>query len=224
MAAIIFVVVLVPRWTFRPRNRPDLRDYTAQELRGREIYKKEGCTAIPWSAGPDWDHGPQVPEHRLLYDIYHLLGSPSGPVPTWPTSAASSLTSTHMLHHKNPRYVKPPALGIMPLPCDYLPHPSAPARIPGHQRKRPPEETPLGPHTCLCRPPPSARPPAVLPTVPVASHPPKYTLAEIEELMYGSSHEAANAKGAPLQGLATLVFPNKEALRRPAPWIPTSGS
>jgi len=38
----------------------------------------------------------------------------------------------------------------------------------------------------------------------------KYT-AEIEELMYGSSHEAANAKGA-LQGLAQPAFANRDAL------------
>jgi len=48
MASIIFVVVLVPKWTFRPPEPRDLRDYTAQELRGREIYVKGAGTAIPW--------------------------------------------------------------------------------------------------------------------------------------------------------------------------------
>ncbi len=61
LSSIIFVVVLVPRFTFRPAQPKDLRNYTAQELRGRDIYKREGC----WychsqvSRPQDWDHGPK---------------------------------------------------------------------------------------------------------------------------------------------------------------------
>ena len=108
LASIIFVVVLVPRMTFRPPQPKDLRDYTSQELRGREIYKREGC----WychsqvSRPQDWDHGPKSKASDYYYDTYHLIGSErSGP--DLANIGGKFPDQYHILHHQNPRYVKP---------------------------------------------------------------------------------------------------------------------
>lgn len=108
LASIIFVVILVPRWTFRPPKPDYLRDYTAQELRGREIYKREGC----WychsqvSRPQDWDHGPISHSSDYYYDQYHLVGSErSGP--DLANIGGKFPNEYHILHHQNPRYVKP---------------------------------------------------------------------------------------------------------------------
>ena len=108
LSSIIFVVVLVPRMTFRPAQPKDLRNYTAQELRGREIYKREGC----WychsmvSRPQDWDHGPKSKASDYYYDAYHMIGSErSGP--DLANIGGKFPDEYHMLHHQNPRYVKP---------------------------------------------------------------------------------------------------------------------
>lgn len=108
LSAIIFVVILVPRWTFHPAKPDYLRDYTAQELRGREIYKREGC----WychsqvSRPQDWDHGPISHSSDYYYDQYHLVGSErSGP--DLANIGGKFPNEYHILHHQNPRYVKP---------------------------------------------------------------------------------------------------------------------
>ncbi|BDU78705.1 cbb3-type cytochrome c oxidase subunit II [Mesoterricola sediminis] len=242
MASIIFVVVLVPRWTFRPPEPRDLRDYTAQELRGREIYKREGC----WychsmvSRPQDWDHGRRSRSSDYFYDAYHLLGSErSGP--DLANIGGKFPDQYHMLHHKNPRYVKPGS--IMPR-YDYLPEqdltdltaylqslgPYGTRALDvegGKDRYAATGETRwayVRDYTWVGGPLDGVTEKVAFWKLDVAhqralneqlygEHPEvpfKYS-AEIEELMYGSSHEAANAKGA-LQGLATPVFPNKEAL------------
>lgn len=118
LSAIIFVVILVPRWTFRPPKPDYLRDYTAQELRGRHIYTREGC----WychsqvSRPQDWDHGPISRSSDYYYDQYHLVGSErSGP--DLSNIGGKFPNEYHILHHQNPRYVKPGS--IMPR-YDYL--------------------------------------------------------------------------------------------------------
>ena len=118
LSAIIFVVILVPRWTFHPPKPDYLRDYTKQELRGREIYKSEGC----WychsqvSRPQDWDAGPISRSSDYYYDQYHLVGSErSGP--DLSNIGGKFPDEYHILHHQNPRYVKPGS--IMPR-YDYL--------------------------------------------------------------------------------------------------------
>jgi len=242
LASIIFVVVLVPRWTFKPPEPRDLRDYTAQELRGREIYKREGCWYCHSSVSrpQDWDHGPRSKSSDYYYDEYHLVGS-ERTGPDLANIGGKFPDQYHMLHHKNPRYVKPGS--IMPR-FDYLseqeltdltafiqslgPNGTRALDVKGgkelYQRtgetrwakvvdytwkegalagtteklavwklgvdqQRALNEKLYGQHEEV---------------------PFKYS-AEIEELMYGSSHEAANAKGA-LQALATPAFSNREAL------------
>ena len=242
MASIIFVVVLVPRWTFRPPEPKDLRDYTAQELRGRETYKSEGC----WychsmvSRPQDWDHGRRSKSTDYYYDEYHLLGSErSGP--DLANIGGKFPDQYHMLHHRNPRYVKPGS--IMPR-YDYLPEQTL-IDLTAFLQSLGPNGTRalsyVGGKDLYARTGETKWAKVVdftWPNGPLAGQtekvavwklnveqqraqneenyaehievPYRYT-AEIEELMYGSSHEAANAKGA-LQGLATPAFTNREAL------------
>lgn len=118
LSAIIFVVILVPRWTFQPPKPDYLRDYTAQELRGRDIYKREGC----WychsqvSRPQDWDHGPISRASDYYYDQYHLVGSErSGPdLSNIGGKFPDDYQKAHLL---DPRAVKPGS--IMPR-FDYL--------------------------------------------------------------------------------------------------------
>ena len=242
MASIIFVVVLVPRWTFHPPEPKDLRDYTSQELRGREIYKREGC----WychsmvSRPQDWDHGRRSKSSDYYYDEYHLLGSErSGP--DLANIGGKFPDQYHMLHHRNPRYVKPGS--IMPR-YDYLseqeltdltaflqslgPYGTRALEIKGgkdlYARTGETRWAKVRDYTWIGGKLDGVTEKVAVWKLDVAQQralneelygehlevPYKYT-AEIEELMYGSSHEAANAKGA-LQGLATPAFPNKEAL------------
>jgi cytochrome c oxidase cbb3-type subunit I/II len=242
MAAIIFVVVLVPRWTFKPPEPRDLRDYTAQELRGREIYKREGC----WychsmvSRPQDWDHGRRSRSSDYYYDAYHLLGS-ERTGPDLANIGGKFPDQYHMLHHRNPRYVKPGS--IMPR-YDYLsdqeltdltaflqslgPYGTRALDAKGGKEKfAQTGETKwavVRDYTWTGGALDGVKEKVAFWKLNVAQQraedaerygehievPFKYT-AEIEELMYGSSHEAANAKGA-LQGLATPAFTNKEAL------------
>jgi mono/diheme cytochrome c family protein len=242
MASIIFVVVLVPRWTFRPPEPRDLRDYTAQELRGREIYKREGC----WychstvSRPQDWDHGRRSKSTDYFYDEVHLLGSErSGP--DLAQIGGKFPDQYHILHHRNPRYVKPGS--IMPR-YDYLSDQElvdltaflqslgqygTRALDPkgGKERFEATGETRFarledvtwnlgalqGRTERIAKWKFTVAQQQAFTDALYAEHeevPYRYT-AEVEELMYGSSHESANAKGA-LQGLATPLFENREAL------------
>lgn len=110
LASIIFVVVLVPKFTFEKQiaEPRDLRNYTAQELRGREIYKREGC----WychsmvSRPQDWDHGARSKSSDYYFDEYHLLGSErSGP--DLANIGGKFPDEYHVQHHREPRSLKP---------------------------------------------------------------------------------------------------------------------
>jgi len=242
LASIIFVVVLVPRWTFRPPEPRDLRDYTAQELRGREIYKHEGC----WychsmvSRPQDWDHGPRSKSSDYYYDEYHLVGS-ERTGPDLANIGGKFPDQYHMLHHKNPRYVKPGS--IMPR-FDYLseqeltdltafiqslgPNGTRALDVKGgkdlYARTGETRWAKVVDYTWHEGPLAGTTEKLAVWKLGVDQQralneklygqheevPYKYS-AEIEELMYGSSHEAANAKGA-LQALATPAFSNREAL------------
>jgi mono/diheme cytochrome c family protein len=242
LSAIIFVVVLVPRWTFKPPEPKDLRDYTAQEARGRHIYQREGC----WychsmtSRPQDWDHGPRSKASDYYYDEAHVLGAErSGP--DLSNIGGKFPDQYHMLHHKNPRYVKPGS--IMPR-FDYLteqeltdltayiqslgPNGTRALDFKGgkdlYQRTGETKWAKVVDYTWRSGALAGTTEKVAVWKLGVEQQralneklygqheevPYKYT-AEIEELMYGSSHEAANAKGA-LQALATPAYTNREAL------------
>ncbi len=242
LASIIFVVVLVPRWTFMatvqdPANAPkDLRAYTQQELRGREIFKREGCWYCHSSVSrpQDWDHGPKSKASDYYYDEYHLLGS-ERTGPDLANIGGKFPDQYHMLHHENPRYVKPGS--IMPsysylsrqemidltaflqslgpwgtrakdIHSGELKH----ARLEQYTWTEGPfkgrtEEVAKWKYT-----------PEEWDKINYARYeehpevPYKYS-AEIEELMYGTGHEAQATKGV-LQALTKPTFANHEALEK----------
>ena len=246
LASIIFVVVLVPRWTFSTQvpMPKDLRNYTAQELRGREIYKREGC----WychsqvSRPQDWDHGPKSKSTDYYYDEYHLVGSErSGP--DLANIGGKFPNEYHIIHHQNPRSVKPgsnmPRFDYLSLEelvdlTAYLqslgPNGTRaqdvktgelkwavmfdPATRKTYDRytmqdsKDHPEyiaEWKGGANMVKDREAIVAAAYEAHPEVPYKYH------AEVEELMYGTSHEAQNAK-TPLKALATPAFATEAAL------------
>jgi mono/diheme cytochrome c family protein len=242
LASIIFVVVLVPRWTFMarvqdPANAPkDLRGYTQQELRGREVFKREGCWYCHSSVSrpQDWDHGPKSKASDYFYDDYHMLGSErSGP--DLANIGGKFPDQYHMLHHQNPRYVKPGS--IMPS-YSYLseqelidltaylqglgPYGTRATDIHSGQLKF----AKLIDHTWT-----NGALKGVSEKIAVwnltpeewdkvnaaryeehAEVPYKYN-AEIEELMYGTGHEAQTTKGV-LGQLAEASFANEEELEK----------
>ena len=240
LASIIFVVVLVPRWTFMatvqdPANAPkDLRAYTTQELRGREIFKREGCWYCHSSVSrpQDWDHGPKSKASDYFYDEYHMLGSErSGP--DLANIGGKFPDQYHMLHHQNPRYVKPGS--IMPS-YSYLSEqelidltsylqglgPWGTRATDTHSREL--KYAKLVDHTWT-----NGVLKGVTEQIAVwnltpeqwdklnkeryEEHPEvpyKYS-AEIEELMYGTGHEATATKGI-LQALAQKTYENMEKL------------
>jgi cytochrome c oxidase cbb3-type subunit I/II len=254
LSAIIFVVVLVPRWTFSTQvpKPKDLRDYTARELRGREIYKREGC----WychsmvSRPQDWDHGPKSKSSDYYYDEYHLVGSErSGP--DLANIGGKFTDEYHFLHHQNPRYVKPGS--NMPR-FDYLADqelwdltaylqsmgpngtraldtktgellwaklvdPKTGKEFQSDVTSTDRNVVAMWKHGVAEREAIVAAAYDAHPEVPY-----KYN-AEIEELMYGTSHEAQSAKTA-LKAIASPVFENEEKLKEARledpnvkPWI-----
>jgi cbb3-type cytochrome oxidase cytochrome c subunit/cytochrome c553 len=232
LASIIFVVVLVPRWTFSTQvpKPKDLRNYTAQELRGREIYKREGC----WychsqvSRPQDWDHGVKSKSSDYYYDEYHLVGSErSGP--DLSNIGGKFPDEYHIIHHQNPRAVKPgsnmPRFDFLSLAelndlTAYLqslgPNGRRALDVKTGEMKWAKFVTATGPdgkpeQVAVWKDGVKEREAIVAaqyeahPEVPYKYH------AEVEELMYGTSHEAQNAK-TPLKALATPAFPTEAAL------------
>lgn len=280
LSAIIFVVVLVPRWTFKPAKPKDLRDYTAQELRGRQVYTREGCWYCHSMASrpQDWDHGVKSKASDYYFDYAHVLGSErSGP--DLANIGGKFPDEYHDQHHRDPRSLKPGS--IMPR-YDYLSKQEMTDLVAFLQGNGPNGTRATDVHTgemkwAFFTKVWNADLPEVR-TVPRAevkpgmeiireisaefvtvkgprdgwewvanwkhgvrereeiayknyeSHPEtpyKYT-AEIEEFMYGTSHEAQNAK-TPLNALATKAFANEEELHHArienpdvAPWTEVS--
>ncbi len=264
LSAIIFVVVLVPRWTFKPAQPKDLRNYTAQEQRGRTIYRREGCWYCHSMASrpQDWDHGVRSKASDYFWDMDgHLLGSErSGP--DLANIGGKFPDEYHDQHHRQPRSLKPGS--IMPS-YDYLskqemtdvvaflqglgPNGTRALDIANGEMKWAFFTKTWNPDLPAVRTVPRSE---VKPTDKILSEvnkdfvtiqgersgwewvanwkhsvkereeiasanydahpetPYKYT-AEIEEFMYGTSHEAQNAK-TPLNALATKTFANEEEL------------
>ncbi len=234
LSAIIFVVVLIPRWTFRPPQPKDLRNYTAQELRGRSVYTREGCFYCHSmvSRPQDWDHGTKSKASDYYYDEWHLLGSErSGP--DLSQIGGKFPDEYHIQHHKQPRSLKPGS--IMPN-YEYLSDLDMTDLTAYMQSLGSNGRRALDPLTGQLKwgELVDAKGPTgeiekvavwkgganfVADRERIASEnydqhletPYKYT-AEVEELLLGTSHEAQLSKGA-VQAVATANFPTEEALR-----------
>lgn len=110
---IILVVVILPQMTFRPRPSAYAHQYTSLELRGREIYKREGCwyCHTQFTRPQDRDLGPLVMAGDYVYDEYHLLGS-ERTGPDLSNIGGKYTNRWHRAHHTDPRSVFPGS--IMP--------------------------------------------------------------------------------------------------------------
>lgn len=234
LSAIIFVVVLIPRWTFHPAKPKDYRNYTAQELRGQAIYRREGCWYCHSMASrpQDWDHGPRSKASDYYYDKGgHLLGSErSGP--DLANIGGKFPDEYHILHHKDPRFVKPGS--IMPrfgfLTEQELTDLTAFLQALGPNGTRALDvhtgemkwaqlthvyNAELGREEQVARWKHGVEEREQVVAAAYEAHletPFKYT-AEIEELLYGTSHEAQNAKPA-LQQMVEKAFEGEEALEK----------
>ena len=110
---IIAITVGLPR-THGPEDRPDyITDYTPQELRGRQVYIREGCWYChsQFARVQDWDHGEVAQPGDYYYDNPHLLGT-ERTGPDLANIGNKFPDQWHVAHHTDPRSTKPGS--IMP--------------------------------------------------------------------------------------------------------------
>jgi cbb3-type cytochrome oxidase cytochrome c subunit len=111
--SIIFITVVVPQLTFQPTAAPDLRPYTDLELRGRQIYLREGCWYChTQNVRPqDVNLGPVSVAGDYYYDSPALIGS-ERTGPDLSNEGGKFPDEWHKAHIKNPRSTSPGS--IMP--------------------------------------------------------------------------------------------------------------
>jgi cbb3-type cytochrome oxidase cytochrome c subunit len=115
---IIFVTALLPAMTFQPEQTEAAVKYTAQEWRGREIYKREGCVYChtQFVRYQDREGGEMVQAGDYVnlppYTHQpHLLGT-ERTGPDLSNIGGKYPDAWHWAHHTEPRSVKPGS--IMP--------------------------------------------------------------------------------------------------------------
>jgi len=118
VAFIILITVALPR-THSTADEPDyLADYTPEELRGRQVYLREGCFYChsQFSRVQDWDHGQVARSQDYYYDRNNALGT-ERTGPDLANIGNKFPDDWHDAHHRDPRALKPGS--IMPS-FDYL--------------------------------------------------------------------------------------------------------
>jgi cbb3-type cytochrome oxidase cytochrome c subunit len=110
---IIFVTAVLPATTFQPEATPAATVYTAQELRGRNIYRREGCFYChsQFTRYQDRESGEMVKAGDYVYETPHVLGT-ERTGPDLSNIGGKYSDGWHKAHHINPRTVKPGS--IMP--------------------------------------------------------------------------------------------------------------
>lgn len=110
---IIYVTALLPATTFQPAATPAATIYTAQELHGRNIYRREGCFYChsQFSRLQDRDGGELVAAGDYVHETPHILGT-ERTGPDLSNIGGKYSDGWHRAHHMNPRKVKPGS--IMP--------------------------------------------------------------------------------------------------------------
>lgn len=116
---IIFVTAVLPALTFNPEPSPVAHKYTAQERRGRDIYKREGCVYChsQFSRLQDREGNELVAAGDFVFETPHLLGT-SRNGPDLANIGGKYSDGWHRAHHMYPRKMKPGS--IMPS-YSYLP-------------------------------------------------------------------------------------------------------
>jgi cbb3-type cytochrome c oxidase subunit II len=74
---IIFVTAILPATTFKPEPTAAAHKYTAQETRGRDIYRREGCFYChsQFTRYQDRESGEMVEAGDYVYETPHVLGT-----------------------------------------------------------------------------------------------------------------------------------------------------
>ena len=119
-AAIVFVVVLLPYFTYVQKGSEIYRDRSAAEASGRDIYMANGCVYCHSQSirTIDWDLGAQriAQVGDYVSDRPILLGS-ARTGPDLSQEGGEHPDDWHVAHFINPRYARPNS--IMP-PFEYL--------------------------------------------------------------------------------------------------------
>ncbi|MDX2085940.1 MAG: cbb3-type cytochrome c oxidase subunit II [Candidatus Melainabacteria bacterium] len=110
---IIFVTAILPATTFQPKPTPGAVKYTAQEIRGRNIYRREGCFYChsQFVRKQDRDMGEMVQAGDYVNETPHVLGT-ERTGPDLSNIGGKYPDGWHWAHHIQPRKMKPGS--IMP--------------------------------------------------------------------------------------------------------------
>ena len=110
---IIFVTAILPATTFRPDPTEAATRYTAQEMRGRDVYRREGCVYChtQFTRYQDREGGEMVAAGDYALETPHLLGT-ERTGPDLSNIGGKYPDAWHWAHHVQPRAVKPGS--IMP--------------------------------------------------------------------------------------------------------------
>ncbi|MEB3206592.1 MAG: cbb3-type cytochrome c oxidase subunit II [Vampirovibrionales bacterium] len=110
---IIFITTILPSATFQPAPSKAAVSYTAQELRGRNIYRREGCFYChsQFTRYQDWEGGELSQAGDYINETPHVLGT-ERTGPDLSNIGGKYASAWHVAHHLDPRKVKPGS--IMP--------------------------------------------------------------------------------------------------------------
>lgn len=129
--SIVFMTVILPNLIFQPDPSDYVVDLSESELRGREIYKREGCWYChtqfvrpqdrndgPVSLSGDYEFLPETRERakQMGVQLVHLLGT-ERTGPDLSNIGGKMPDAWHKAHHRNPQAFNPGSL--MPK-FDYL--------------------------------------------------------------------------------------------------------
>lgn len=107
---VILAFAIMPPIVFDPPPSPNAHAYTAQELKGREIYVKNGCVYChSQDTRPmDWGEGSGLSAQPgdYAYDSPHLVGSERNGPDLFREGGYHS-DDWHNAHFQNPRYTRP---------------------------------------------------------------------------------------------------------------------
>jgi mono/diheme cytochrome c family protein len=110
---IVYVTAIVPATTFVPEKTEVAVEYTAQERRGRDIYRREGCfyCHTQFVRYQDREGGEMVKAGDYVNETPHILGT-ERTGPDLSNIGGKYSDAWHWAHHVSPRAVKPGS--IMP--------------------------------------------------------------------------------------------------------------
>ncbi len=108
---IIFVTAILPATTFQPEASAAATVYTPKELRGREVYRREGCVYChtQFVRYQDREMGEMVAAGDYVHETPHLLGT-ERTGPDLSNIGGKYPDAWHWAHHTQPRAVKPGSL------------------------------------------------------------------------------------------------------------------